>query len=176
LSQHPDRFRPSALTARSNSEALEALVDQWRPDVAVLTDAPERPSHRTGATTWLYGRPALLEMAADPRHDIVLNALVGAAGIEPTLAALRAGHRVALANKESLVCGGSLVLRAAAEGGGELFPVDSEHSAIHQCLAGGGEVERLILTASGGPFREFGAAGLATVQPVDALRHPTWDM
>ena len=178
LSQHRDHFRPSALTARSNASALEALVEQWQPDVAVLTDAAERPSRRTGATTWLFGRRALLEVAGDPHHDIVLNALVGAAGLEPTLAALAAGRRVALANKESLVCGGELVLRAAREGGGELVPVDSEHSAIHQCLGGKGSVgvERLILTASGGPFRGLTAERLARVKPVDALQHPTWDM
>jgi 1-deoxy-D-xylulose-5-phosphate reductoisomerase len=110
--------------------------------------------------------------------DIVLNALVGAAGLEPTLAALRAGKRVALANKESLVCGGELVLRAAAEGGGELVPVDSEHSAILQCIRGSrsAEVQRLILTASGGPFREYAPEQIATVRPSDALRHPTWEM
>jgi 1-deoxy-D-xylulose-5-phosphate reductoisomerase len=113
-----------------------------------------------------------------PDVDIVLNALVGAAGLEPTLAALRAGKRVALANKESLVCGGDLVLQAAAEGGGELVPVDSEHSAILQCVNGRpeAEVERLVLTASGGPFRHLPAEALAAVRPEDALRHPTWSM
>ncbi len=178
IGQHRDRFRPFALTARSNAAALEQLVEQWQPEIAVLTDAAEQPARRSGSTTWLYGRQALLEVAADPRNDIVLNALVGAAGLEPTLVALGAGKRVALANKESLVCGGELVLRAAEQGGGEVVPVDSEHSAIHQCLRGGraGEVERLLLTASGGPFRGFSAAQLARVRPVDALRHPTWDM
>lgn len=178
LSQHLDRFRPFALTANSNVEALEVLVRQWRPEIAVVADAAERPSRRVDGTTWLYGRRALIETAGDPRLDVVLNALVGAAGLEPTLAGLAAGKRVALANKESLVCGGNLVLAAAAAGGGELMPVDSEHSAIHQCLRGGRkhEVERLILTASGGPFRELGRADLERVKPVDALRHPTWEM
>jgi 1-deoxy-D-xylulose-5-phosphate reductoisomerase len=108
----------------------------------------------------------------------VLNAVVGAAGLRATLAALHAGKRLALANKESLVAGGDLVLRACRSGGGELIPVDSEHSAILQCMRGadGAEVRRLILTASGGPFREADAARLAAVTPADALRHPTWDM
>jgi 1-deoxy-D-xylulose-5-phosphate reductoisomerase len=110
--------------------------------------------------------------------DIVVNALVGAAGLEPTLAALEAGKRVALANKESLVCGGPLVLDAARRGGGELVPVDSEHSAIFQCLAGSrpDEVRRLVLTASGGPFRAWDPARIAGATRADALRHPTWDM
>jgi 1-deoxy-D-xylulose-5-phosphate reductoisomerase len=178
LAQHRDRFRPFALTANSNVAALERLVEQWRPEIAVVADSPELPARSTGGTTWLYGRRALLEVAGDGRNDIVLNALVGAAGLEPTLRALKAGSRVALANKESLVCGGELVLRAVEEGGGELIPVDSEHSAIHQCLRGGRsqEVERLILTASGGPFRGLSAAEIQRVKPVDALRHPTWEM
>ena len=178
LTQHADRFRPLVLTANSNRRALEQLVERWRPEIAVLADAPEGPTRRIGDTEWHFGRRALLEVAAHPGSDIVLNALVGAAGLEPTLAALNAGKRVALANKESLVCGGELVLKAAAAGGGELLPVDSEHSAIHQCLRSGSpdEVERLILTASGGPFRGFTWDELARVGPRDALRHPTWDM
>ena len=178
LGQHPDRFRPYALTAHSNVEALEALVATWRPEIAVLVDSARRPAEERGGTRWLYGREALLDVARHPDAGVVLNALVGAAGLEPTLAALGAGKRVALANKESLVCGGDLVLRAAERGGGELIPVDSEHSAIHQCLRTSRteEVERLILTASGGPFRGFDAQRLAAVRPVDALRHPTWDM
>lgn len=178
LSQHRDRFRPFALTANSNLEALEQLVAQWQPEYAVLADSAPLPPRRIDGTTWLYGREALLEVVAHPKGDVVLNALVGAAGLEPTLAALEAGKRVALANKESLVCGGELVLRAAEQGGGELIPVDSEHSAIHQCMRGGriADVARLILTASGGPFRELDRDELERVRPADALRHPTWDM
>ncbi|MBA2571911.1 MAG: 1-deoxy-D-xylulose-5-phosphate reductoisomerase [Gemmatimonadetes bacterium] len=164
LSQHPDAFRVVALSAHRNGEALRQLAATHRPLLSVLVETD--------------GREALLEAATHPDVDIVLNALVGAAGLEPTLAALQAGKRVALANKESLVCGGELVLRAAAEGGGELVPVDSEHSAILQCIRGSGaaEVERLILTASGGPFREYSSEQLAAVRPADALRHPTWEM
>ena len=119
-----------------------------------------------------------MEAATHPDVDIVLNALVGAAGLEPTLAALEAGKRVALANKESLVSGGPLVLEAARRGGGELVPVDSEHSAVLQCIRGCGdaEVQRIVLTASGGPFRQWDAERLHAASPADALRHPTWDM
>ncbi|HEU0051841.1 MAG TPA: 1-deoxy-D-xylulose-5-phosphate reductoisomerase, partial [Longimicrobium sp.] len=151
LDQHPDRFRAVALTANRSGDALLGLARRYRPEFAVVADGAV-PAGADGETRWATGRAALLEAATHPDADIVLNALVGAAGLEPTLAALRAGKRVALANKESLVCGGPLVLRAAAAGGGELVPVDSEHSAILQCLRGapGGEVARLMLTASGG--------------------------
>ena len=177
LEQHPDRFRAVALTAHRSVDALRALVHRHRPSLAVLSDA-EIPAGREGGTRWASGREALLEAATHPDADVVVNALVGAAGLEPTLAALEAGKRVALANKESLVCGGPLVLQAAERGGGELIPVDSEHSAIFQCLAGArpGDVRRLIITASGGPFREWPPELIACATPADALRHPTWDM
>lgn len=177
LDQHPDRFRAVALTAHRSVDALQALVARHRPALAVVSDA-EIPAGRGGGTRWAAGREALMDAATHPDADIVVNALVGAAGLEPTLAALKAGKRVALANKESLVCGGPLVLQAAERGGGELIPVDSEHSAIFQCLAGArpAEMRRLIITASGGPFREFSPERLAGVTPADALRHPTWDM
>lgn len=177
LAQHPDRFRPVVLTANRNVAGLSKLVQRWAPTEAILVDAPVPPG-ASARTHWSSGRDPLLEAVTRPDVDIVLNALVGAAGLEPTLAALRAGKRVALANKESLVCGGELVMRAAREGGGELVPVDSEHSAIFQCLRGSrsSEIERLILTASGGPFRSLPLEQLANVRPADALRHPTWDM
>jgi 1-deoxy-D-xylulose-5-phosphate reductoisomerase len=177
--QHPDRFRLTVLTARRNAAALGALVAEHRPALAVVAD-PSAASgvYPAGPTRWASGREALLEAATHPDVDVVLNALVGAAGLEPTLAALRAGKRVALANKESLVCAGPLVMRAAEEGGGELLPVDSEHSAIFQCLQGARreEVERLLITASGGPFRGWEPERLAAATPADALRHPTWNM
>jgi 1-deoxy-D-xylulose-5-phosphate reductoisomerase len=177
LDQHPDRFRAVALTAHRNGEALRGLAERYRPSLAVVSDGA-LPASPGGPAAWRNGREALLEAATHPDADVVLNALVGAAGLEPTLAALRAGKRVALANKESLVCGGPLVLDAAREGGGELVPVDSEHSAILQCIQGSRpeDVRRLVLTASGGPFRGFSAEMLAAVTPADALRHPTWSM
>jgi 1-deoxy-D-xylulose-5-phosphate reductoisomerase len=176
LAQHPDRFRVVALTANRNQGALGVLQERYRPALVVVADpdaaaVPSRPPWRTG-------REALLEAATHPDVEVVLNALVGAAGLEPTLAALRAGKRVALANKESLVCGGELVLEAARQGGGELMPVDSEHSAIFQCLQGASpkELQRLVITASGGPFRNATPEQLADVTPEAALRHPTWEM
>jgi 1-deoxy-D-xylulose-5-phosphate reductoisomerase len=177
LRQHPDRFRAVALTGHRNAEGLRRVVEEVRPDLAVLSDAQVEPGTRDG-TEWRSGPEALLEAVTRPDVDIVLNALVGAAGLEPTLAALGAGKRVALANKESLVCAGPLVLEAARQGGGELIPVDSEHSAILQCLQGTPETkpERLVLTASGGPFRTWAASELAGITPADALRHPTWEM
>jgi 1-deoxy-D-xylulose-5-phosphate reductoisomerase len=177
LEQHPERFRAVALTAHRSVDALRTLVHRHRPSLAVVSDA-QVPADGGAGTRWAGGREALMEAATHPDADVVVNALVGAAGLEPTLAALQAGKRVALANKESLVCGGPLVLQAAERGGGELIPVDSEHSAIFQCLAGSkaSEVRRLILTASGGPFRELPPELLASVTPADALRHPTWEM
>lgn len=177
LDQHPDHFRAVALTANRSADHLARLAARYRPALAVLAGGG-LPAGAGGATTWRTGREALLEAATHPDADVVLNALVGAAGLEFTLAALQAGKRVALANKESLVCGGPLVQAAAREGGGELVPVDSEHSAILQCLQGTEprEIRRLVLTASGGPFRGFPAERLASVTPADALRHPTWDM
>jgi 1-deoxy-D-xylulose-5-phosphate reductoisomerase len=173
LERHQDRFRVVALAARSNQELLAEQVARFRPAHAVLVegrDSPGRP--------WEIGRDALLAAASHPDVDIVVNAVVGAAGLEATVAALEAGKRLALANKESLVAGGPLVLDALRRGGGELIPVDSEHSAILQCLPGGAPlgVRRLILTASGGAFREKSRAELELVTPRDALRHPTWDM
>jgi 1-deoxy-D-xylulose-5-phosphate reductoisomerase len=179
LDQHPDRFRAVALTAHRNGDALCRLAERLAPDLAVVSDAPvPAEACRSPRTRWASGRQALLEAATHPDADIVLNALVGAAGLEPTLAALEAGKRVALANKESLVCAGELVMEAARRGGGELVPVDSEHSAILQCIQGSqpGEVERLVITASGGPFRTWPAEALAAATSADALRHPTWDM
>ena len=177
LEQHPDRFRAVALTANRSVDALRSLVVRHRPTLAVISDG-EIPEHREGGARWTSGREALLEAATHPDADVVVNALVGAAGLEPTLAALGAGKRVALANKESLVCGGPLVLEAARGGGGELVPVDSEHSAILQCLHGSrpADVRRLVLTASGGPFRDLHPEVVEAATPADALRHPTWDM
>jgi 1-deoxy-D-xylulose-5-phosphate reductoisomerase len=180
LDQHPERFRAVVLTANRNQHELEALVNRYRPRLAVVADARAEggPLPPASATRWVSGREALIDAATHPDVDIVLNAVVGAAGLEPTLAALRAGKRVALANKESLVCGGPLVLEAAEQGGGQLIPVDSEHSAVFQCLAGSdaAQARRLVLTASGGPFRRFSPERLTSVTAADALRHPTWDM
>jgi 1-deoxy-D-xylulose-5-phosphate reductoisomerase len=175
LDRHRDRFRVVALAAHRNATELAAQCERFHPDVCALVD----PVNGNGmATTWLHGDEGLLAAARHPDADVVLNAVVGAAGLQATLAALQSGKRLALANKESLVAGGDLVMQALRTGGGELVPVDSEHSAIQQCLRGaqGKEIKRLILTASGGPFRNHTAAQLSEVTRADALRHPTWDM
>lgn len=177
LRQCGEEFRPVVLTGHRNHAALHEIVNEWRPALAVLSDGEVEEGSAMGVD-WRTGRAALIEAVTRSDVDIVINALVGAVGLEPTIAALRAGKRVALANKESLVCGGPLVLDAARLGGGELIPVDSEHSAILQCIqtSKASEIERMILTASGGPFRRLGGEGMASVRPEDALRHPTWDM
>jgi 1-deoxy-D-xylulose-5-phosphate reductoisomerase len=175
LERHRDRFRVVALAAHRNAAELSAQCARFHPQLAALVD----PVVGNGiAANWLQGRAGLIAAATHPDADVVLNAVVGAAGLEATLAALNAGKRLALANKESLVAGGPLVLEALRQGGGALVPVDSEHSAILQCLRGaqGKEIRRLILTASGGPFRMHSQDQLARVSREDALRHPTWDM
>ncbi len=186
LERHAARFGVLALTANRRADELRAQVSRHHPRLAVLASGSGEAARASegsdggahGGTVWRSGREALIEAATLPDADVVLNAVVGAAGLEASIAALRAGKRLALANKESLVVGGPLVLAARDEGGGELVPVDSEHSAILQCLAGcpASEVRRLVLTASGGPFRERDRESLVDVRPRDALRHPTWSM
>lgn len=170
LARQREHFRVVALTAGRNAERLRAQVRAWQPRYAGLVEG-------VADAGWGNGPSALVEAATHPDADIVLNAVVGAAGLEATLAALRAGKRVALANKESLVMAGDLVVRAAALGGGEIIPVDSEHSAVLQCVAGrDGGLARLILTASGGPFRTWPAEQVAAATAAQALQHPTWKM
>jgi 1-deoxy-D-xylulose-5-phosphate reductoisomerase len=178
LQRHADEFRVVALAAHRNAGELARQVAQYRPALAVVVDEVAAASNGPLPAGTKIGREALLEAAAHPDADIVINAVVGAAGLEATLAALRAGKRLALANKESLVVGGPLVRAALAAGGGQLIPVDSEHSAILQCLAGADErtLRRMILTASGGPFREWPIDRLDSVTPAQALQHPTWAM
>ncbi len=171
LARQRDRFRLVALTAGSNAELLDCQAEEWRPDfIGIVNGSPSRTARERGAS-------CLLTAATHPDVDIVVNAVVGFAGLDATLAALRAGKRVALANKESLVVGGELVLEAARQGGGELIPIDSEHSAVLQCLTDRrAEISRLILTASGGPFRDWPQAQLADATVAEALNHPTWRM
>jgi len=178
MGRHTDRFRVVSLAAGRRAEELDRLAMRWNPEYVVLADPGGRPAGGRWPGEWRYGPEALRAAAEDAGAPIVVNALVGFAGLESTVAALRAGKRLALANKESLVVGGELVLEAAASGGGELFPVDSEHSAILQCLAGrpASEVHRVILTASGGPFREWPVGRFEEIRPEDALEHPTWSM
>jgi 1-deoxy-D-xylulose-5-phosphate reductoisomerase len=173
LDRHRERFEVVALTAYDNGPLLAEQASQWSPSyVGLVRNGAE--SHRG----WRTGEKCLVEAAQCADAAIVLNAVVGSVGLDATLAALRAGKRVALANKETLVLGGELVMQACRASGGELVPVDSEHSAILQCLAGRdrGDVRRVVLTASGGPFRGRARSELAGVTVEDALRHPTWRM
>ena len=173
LARHDDRFRVSALTAFSNLALLREQVAAFRPDYVGLVCSGAEAHH-----AWRNGPECLVEAALHPEVAIVLNAVVGAAGLDATLAAVGVGKRVALANKETLVMAGELVREACIVGGGEIVPVDSEHSAILQCLAGRSrdQVRRLVLTASGGPFRDWPAARLDRATVSDALQHPTWRM
>ncbi len=178
LARHPDRFRPVALTANASREALAAQVAQWRPAfVGLVSDTPQAQGDGNDPS-WQCGPECLVQAATRDDVQIVLNAVVGAAGLPATLAALKAGKRVALANKETLVMAGDIVTATAKAHGGALVPVDSEHSAILQCLAGRQphEVRRLVLTASGGPFRTWSAERIAGATVADALKHPTWAM
>ncbi|MCV7170737.1 1-deoxy-D-xylulose-5-phosphate reductoisomerase [Mycobacterium manitobense] len=174
IAANPDRFEVVGLAAGGNNPDLlsRQRAETGATRVAV-TDAAA--AERIGDVTH-SGPDAVTRLVQDTEADVVLNALVGALGLEPTLAALATGARLALANKESLVAGGPLVLRAAAPG--QIVPVDSEHSAMAQCLRGGtsGEVARLVLTASGGPFLGWSAEDLDSVSPEQAGKHPTWSM
>ena len=185
VARHPGRFRVGAVSAHSRVDELLALCARFRPDSAVVTDPEAYAALRDGLralalpTRALAGPAALEEIAADPANDVVVAAIVGAAGVASTLAAARAGTRLLLANKESVVLAGDLLMQAVAEGGATLLPVDSEHNAIFQCLpadGGRGGVRRLLLTASGGPFRGRKRESLASVTPDQACAHPNWVM
>ena len=188
IARHPDRFRATVLTAHRQVEALVALCVQHRPELAVIADPSlEAELSRRLAAAGVRcevasGHAALTAAASGHLCDTVVAAIVGAAGLESTLAAARTGKRLLLANKESIVMAGPLLLAAVAAGGGALIPVDSEHNAIFQCLPGGrpdlhkSGVRRLILTASGGPFRGRTRAELASITPDQACKHPNWVM
>ena len=176
-------LRVAALTAHMDVERLEAQVRKFRPRLAVLTDeaaARDLAVRLADMDTKVLGGPeALLEAAVCPEADTVVTAVVGMVGLRPTLAAIRERKRIALANKETLVCGGELVMDGAARSGAEIVPVDSEHSALFQSLEGcrdRGGVKRLILTCSGGPFYGRTASELKGMTREDALQHPNWSM
>ncbi len=178
---HPERLRVVALTAHSNVQLLEEQARIHRPELVgmVARDTATELRDRLAGTgiEVAAGPECLIEAAAYPLADIVLNGVVGSAGLPPTLAALAAGKRLALANKESMVAGGELV-QEALKAGGELIPVDSEHGAIFHCLRGEdtAEVETIVLTASGGPFYGRSRVELTNIKVKDALDHPTWKM
>ena len=173
----------AALTAHSNSRLLEEQCRQFHPEAAVMMDEGAAADLRVCLADTdirvLSGMDGLIEAATLPSADTVLTAVVGMVGLRPTLAAIQAGKRIAFANKETLVCAGELVMRAAREQGAEILPVDSEHSALFQSLEGcrdRGEVKRLILTCSGGPFYGKKASELQNMTRKEALQHPNWSM
>lgn len=189
LRSHADRFRVVALCAHRNLSRLVAQCHEFRPAFAAMADAGlaaqlrQQLAHAGLTTQVLAGPAAASELAALPEADYVMAAIVGAAGLESTLAAAAAGKRLLIANKEALVMAGPLVLAAAARSGATIIPIDSEHNAIFQCLpadSGLGApprgVRRILLTASGGPFRDWSADALQDVTPDQACAHPTWNM
>ncbi|MFX1682744.1 1-deoxy-D-xylulose-5-phosphate reductoisomerase [Mitsuaria sp. CC2] len=187
IARHPDRYRAFALSAMSRVDELAAQCVQFQPRFAVLPDAALAAQLRAklreagSRTEVLDGMAALSEVAAHPDVDAVMAAVVGAVGLPPAMAAARAGKRLLLANKEAIVLGGALFMRAVAEGGATLLPVDSEHSAIFQCLpedrsTWSQRIDHIVLTASGGPFRQRDPGSLADVTPEQACAHPNWVM
>jgi len=179
ISAEPRRFRVVALAARRSAARLAAQARELRPAAVGLVEADEAATLAAELPPGCHlavGPEAVTELAAADGAEVVLNGITGSVGLAPTLRALQAGRRLALANKESLIVGGELVAAHARQG--QIVPVDSEHSGLAQCLRAGRpeEVARLVLTASGGPFRGRSAAELAAVTPTDALAHPTWAM
>jgi 1-deoxy-D-xylulose-5-phosphate reductoisomerase len=189
LARHPDRFRVVALTANSDVETMLAQCRRFRPELVAMADPQaalalrERLAGVQGAPEVLAGVEGLAQAATLPEAQVVMAAIVGAAGLVPTLAAAQAGKRLLLANKEALVVAGALLMEAVARSGAVLLPIDSEHNAIFQCLPPGFAdglarvgVERILLTASGGPFLNTPREALAAVTPEQACAHPNWDM
>lgn len=180
--EHPQAFEPYALTACNNAELLIAQAREFRPEVVVIANEEHYPAVRDALAdlplkVWT-GAEALCDVVRCSEVDVVLTAMVGFSGLRPTIAAIEAGKTIALANKETLVVAGDLITRLAGEHRVAILPVDSEHSAIFQCLVGEtlSTVSRLLLTASGGPFRRLSAEGMAAVTAAEALRHPNWAM
>jgi 1-deoxy-D-xylulose-5-phosphate reductoisomerase len=189
VARHPERFAVRSLSCGSRWEDLLQQCRRWQPRYAAVADAASARNLRAAlhadglAIEVLEGESGLEEIAADPGADTVMAAIVGAAGLAPTVAAARSGKRLLLANKESLVMAGRFFMSAVQEGGAELLPIDSEHNAIFQCLPGGyrtgdtpASVRRLLLTASGGPFRSSPLESLEAVTPEQAVAHPNWVM
>jgi 1-deoxy-D-xylulose-5-phosphate reductoisomerase len=188
VARHPNLYSIYALTANSNHQKMQQLCRQFEPPFVVMRDA-DSAQHLAEAiadlaTEVLTGEAGLAEVAAADKVDVVVAAIVGAVGLMPTLAAVRAGKRILLANKEALVMAGALFMDEVQQHGAELLPIDSEHNAIFQCLPAGSVakgvagqgVRKIILTGSGGPFRDFDLADLEDVTPKQACAHPNWDM
>ncbi len=187
IARHPDRFEVFALSAATNVVEMAAQVEKFKPQRVVMADAASAAKlqevlKQKGLLARIESEKFAIEsIASDPRADIVMASIVGAAGLAPSLAAAKAGKRLLLANKEALVVGGDLFMAAVKEGGGQLLPIDSEHSAVFQSLPEDAStwsrrVEKIILTASGGPFRMRDVATLRDVTPAQAVAHPNWVM
>jgi 1-deoxy-D-xylulose-5-phosphate reductoisomerase len=187
VARHPERFEVVGLSAHQRVDELAGQCLRWRPRLAVMPDEARARVLRDKlrahglSTDVRSGEQALCDMAAHAQVDSVMAAIVGAAGLRPCLAAARAGKRLLLANKEALVVGGALFMRAVRDGGATLLPIDSEHSAIFQCLPiqrseWAGTIDHIVLTASGGPFRQRDPATLGAVTPEQAVAHPNWVM
>ena len=185
VGRHPDRYRVFALAARHSHERLLAQCLRFEPAYAVLADPTaaallrEKLARHGSRTEVLDGPGAASQVAAAAETDLVMAAIVGAAGLEPTLAAARAGKTILLANKEAIVMAGPVFLAAVRDGGARVLPIDSEHNAVFQCLPADGSrmgVRRIVLTASGGPFRSMSANDMAGVTPEQAVAHPNWSM
>ncbi len=180
ISRHPEKYSVFALSANSNWKKMEKLCIKYMPKIVVMDDEEAAENLRKVAPDGvmvLQGKSALNDVASHQNTDFVMAAIVGSAGLSSTFAAATSGKRVMLANKESLVLGGNLLINAAKESGAELIPVDSEHSAIFQCLQGGKEgLKKIQLTASGGPFLKTPVEDLINVTPKQACNHPKWKM
>ena len=182
VSEHSDELEVTALAANSSVDLIEQQIERYSPGFVCMYDeaaAKELKRRLSGSSVRvLSGMDGLIELASDVPADIVVTALVGMIGIRPTVAAIEAGRDIALANKETLVCAGHIIMPLAKERGVRILPVDSEHSAIWQCLMGNSmkRLDTILLTASGGPFRGRKREELEKVRPADALKHPNWDM
>ncbi|TCS40713.1 1-deoxy-D-xylulose-5-phosphate reductoisomerase [Reinekea marinisedimentorum] len=182
IAAHPDRFNVFALTGHSNLVQLAADIDRFKPVFAVVSDDDSRvklAAMIAHSCEILVGEQAICDVASHDDVDMVMAAIVGAAGLKSSIAAAQAGKKLLLANKESLVVAGHLLMEAVKHSGAQLLPIDSEHNAIFQCLPGGrnsAEVKSVLLTASGGPFLNFSAQQLQSVTPEQAVAHPNWSM
>jgi len=176
-------YKVCALSANKNIDLLEEQIRRFNPELVAVFDEAAADELRkrikrdgSSKTRILHGMEGQIEAAGNSGADIIVTAIAGQAGLEPTLAALKTGKRIALANKEPLVCAGETVMKTAKEYGAQIIPVDSEHSAIFQCLDHEASIKKIILTASGGPFRGKTRMELKNITPEDALKHPNWNM
>lgn len=185
IARFPDKFKVIGLTAGKNISLLEEQIRQFNPEVVALSDEEAYKNLKSQISNFksqnigiLFGTEGIASVASMPAADVVISAIVGSAGLLPTIAAIRAGKTVAIANKETLVMAGDIVMSDVREYGATLLPVDSEHSAIFQCISGHKKdsIKKIILTASGGPFLGKTASGLEHVTSDDALKHPSWSM